>query len=749
MIFQNLYPSEKDKTPEWAQTCVRNISYYGQTNVYFNLERWKTFKNYDIMRGVYDMTPLNYLTNPSSGYALPARWEHYDFINVKFEKIIGDYLSQPLSYYAHITNREGTERKVDLAVRVATERVTAQHRALIKEHTGIDLSDPMVANMSQEEQAKALNMSAKDMIELFTENALDYLINRYNIDEEYIKCLRDICICNKAFTRTRIVNGDPISKRVDPRTAIWDCDINETTINTANWFAEERFLTLSQILQEGRSRYTKEEIAAMKLMTDEYVTSLIKTDPTYEGFYKVSPNGGIRIRVINAVWCSSKLKEFKVSPNPYDPKNPYLQEITDEYREKYTRNYNKLKRDGLIKQYEADDWWEGEMIGYSTFACLGRMPNQPRQQSWGYTKSRSPYKGVIKDPIDGITMSLVDRLEQFQIMWDEVWYNIDFLLGRTNGKVLQYDVAQKPDTLTNAQVMSLAKNHGFVFVDSRKEGVRSNAFNQFSNADMSNTSDIVTLLNVAASIEKMADSIVGLNRGWQGDTKASDTLGNTQNNVMQANSVMRPLYKCHSTLVEQSLNGMADLFKYANWEENQRMSYILDDGSVKSFVIPENFRLDDLGIKLKVGYEEKEKMDKIGMMVNQALASGAIDFEHALDIFDLDTAAEAKATFKKGLEIMQQNRVAQQNAEMQAEHEKTVAEAQKGANAIKVAEINAQATITSTNIKEQAQNDRNVFDKNVEKELTFSKHKNELDKMAFEALNEELPTPKKLETVAE
>lgn len=743
MIIKNLYVPDKDKNTAWAKSVLEDISHYGMHSIEFNRERYKTWKNYEMVKGFYDMAPMAYMTKPF-GDTTPANWHHYDFLRVKLEKILGDWLGHPLEYYAHITNREGHERKLDLATRVATHIVTAPHRAMIQQMTGVDVSDPTVANMSQEDQAAAMGMSKKDMIEEFGENALDYLINRYHIDQEYLRCLWDLCICSKAFMRVKIVNGDPISKRVDPRALIWDCDVDSETLETSAWQAEERYLTVSQILQEGRGLYSDKDIKAIKSLTDDYVSSLIKNNNALIPYFKTSSQGGVRIRVINGIWCSTRMKEFYEQPNPYDEANPVLTEITDQMKEESGFGYRKKVKYGAIKYLEGDDWWEGQMIGYDIFPekAQRRMANQMRNQSYGYAQSPSSYKGVIKDAVDGVTMSIVERMEPILLKLDEVFFNIDFLLGRTNGNVMQYDIAQQPDNLSRSRIITLAKNHGIVFVDSRKEGVRSNAFNQFSTANMSNTADIIVLMQVANGFEAIIDQMIGTNRGWTGDTKASDTLGNTQNDVMQANSIMRPLYNYHSRLIEQSLNGMADLFKYADWTENGRMSFILDDGTVKSFKIPEGFRNDDLGIFYKDGYEQQKKAQEINTMINMSLQSGQLDFGSALNVYDASTAVAKKRIFEQGLAIMQKNKAAQAQSEQAMEGEKNKLEYAKIASSEKIASINAEANITSTNIKEQAITDRNVFDKKVESDLLRIQHGHKLNEIALQAsADEELPEP--------
>lgn len=750
MDFQNLYPEkESSKTFEWASTIVQNISYYAQQNINFNVERYKTFQNYNVVNGIYDVSQFKYFTEPF-GMATPATWRNFDLIRAKYEKIVGDYLDQPLAYGAHITNREGVERKVEMSAKVAAEIVTAPHTKMIHQATGVDTTDPSVAGMSPQSQLAALTMSKKDLIEEFAENALDYLINRYNIDKQYVAALWDMIICSKAFTYTEIINGDPITIRVDPRAIIYDLDcLENNTLDNSAWQAHERYLTVSEILQEYRNFLTKDQVERIKEMTLEFITSLIKDYPLYTSYYKMTYNT-VRIRVIHAVWCSEKSVDFFKTENEYDPENPILREVTDEWKEKNKKFYKKGKEDGSIISMAGDDWWEGTMIGQDLSAKCRRVPNQPRSQNWGGAMSKSPYNGVVHNPIDGITMSLTDRLVPWQTMWNIIWYNVDFLLARTNGKVLQYDISQRPDSLTNAQVITLAKNYGITFIDSRKESVRSNQFNQFSTADMSNTPDVLSLINAATQIETIIDSTIGLNRGWSGDTKASDTLGNTQNNVIQANSTLRPLYQSHATVVEQSLNQMADLFKYAGWESGQRMSYILDDGVQKSFVIPEGFRLDDLGIKFKTGFAEKSKMQTIVDLAAKALQSGALDFENALNMVDASTASEAKAILKRGLDVVKQNQIAQQQAELQNEHEKNVAAAARGQVAIETSKINADSAIAVANIKEKGATDRNIFDKEVEKELTTSNQKSEIDKIAFKALNDaqlqQLPPPAQIQS---
>lgn len=692
MRFADFYVPEKDKTFDWGCRLIDGFSLYGLFNVVYTRERRKDFNNYEFVKGEYRVDQFKYLME-RYGEVTPARMVHYPLLNVKIDKITGDWLEQPFKFYAYVTDKDGVEKKLTTLSKIKAEMLTRPHRAAMEKMTGVDMSNQ---DVYVSPQADPNTFTPKEEMEVFNELYIQDIIMKYDIAREYQKALRDFCICSKGFLYVDIVNGDPVTERIDPRSAIYDFDMMKNDSNNCGWFARERFLSATDIFNEYREWLTKEDVAAIKLMTASNYDTLVGDNADLAHYYMNNTDGTFRIRVVDCWWVSTKEEEWKVTEkeNDFGQINKHYSLLGEDYKKKHKGFYKNLAENGRIVRKEADDCWRGTKIGFSVYTRVERQPNQPRCEKWGWQKSMIPIKFVVADAIDGATMSVVDRGKNVQLMWNVVMFHVDLLLSRSMGNVLTYDLAFMPDSLQKSQVMAYVKNEGFMFYDSRKEGVRDNSRSGgLSSTNASNVGDIVALMQFAEYLERMLDNITGLNRAWQGNMKASDGAHNTANSVQQADSIMRPLYEAHSHLCEMSLNGMANIIKYAHLEEGDRMSFVMDDTIVKNYTVPKGFSLADCGVKLLSGISEAAKMQQLNEMTNAALQSGALDFEGALNTFDAPTATQAKIVFKQGIDIMKKNMAQQQQAENQQAQAALAQKAQAAGTPIEVQKLKSETAI--------------------------------------------------------
>lgn len=722
-MFRNFYVPEKEKTHDWACGIVDQFSHYGLNNATFNSEREKMFNNYEFIVGEYRLDQFTYLTD-RFGEVTPARMVHYDLLNVKLEKLEGDYLEQPFEFYVNILDQMGIERKLWKEAEVKAELETRKYRSHAESLTGM--------NFQNDAAMPENGLNPKDEIEVFNTYAIRYLLDRYNIPNEFKLCLKDLAVCKRAFMFVGMVNGDPVAERIDPRTAIFDYDTNKENSDNMGWFARERYLSVSQIISQYRGKINDEQLKAIESLTDDYIGGLLYQFPDQAVYYQQGTDGNYRIRVVDAWWCAERSLEYRVTEKPNEFENPtkHYALLDHDYKTNHPGWYKKMKKNGeIINNEPSDDWWQGSKVGSATHIAVERMTDQPRQERWGWNKSKAPIKYIIPGAVNGRVLSLVDRCANIQLMWDVVMFHVDFLLSRSLGNIISYDEAFKPDGMTTAEVFAFIKNESISIYDSRKEGIRDNSRSGGLNStNASNMGDIIALFQFLDYLEKVMDNVTGLNRAWSGNMKASDGAHNTANSVSQSDTIMGPLYNSLNMLCEDVLNGMANLIKYAHWEVGERLSYVMDDGIVSHYTVPEDFDLSDCGVKLKVGHLEKAKMDRINQMVDSALQAGAIGFGEALGIFDQETATEAKKAFQSALQVMQKNQAQMQQQQAQASQAVEQTKAQSAAIPLKVQQLKSETEIEVAKIKVNNEQYLKAVDADIQNRLDIRQQKADLVK---------------------
>ncbi len=92
---QNI-PREK-KNEEWVLNCVNSILSYQDTGDRYRNEKVKDHENYLIAEGYFDTKQFEYVTD-MYGITAPARLVNYPIIMPKLDLLVGELISQPLSF---------------------------------------------------------------------------------------------------------------------------------------------------------------------------------------------------------------------------------------------------------------------------------------------------------------------------------------------------------------------------------------------------------------------------------------------------------------------------------------------------------------------------------------------------------------------------------------------------------------------------------------------------------------------------
>jgi hypothetical protein len=722
-LFPSLYVPESGKTRDWCKQMLMAISQYGLSTQALRTEREKDHRNYAMMRGEIDQNEFKYLTN-QYGVVAPARMVHYPIINRKVETLVGEWLGQPMSYGAFISNREGKLRKLDKKVEMAAEILTRDYRKEVESMMGISLAQEELAGQLPEDIERMLEMSGRDGLEEVAYHGLRYLQYKHMLQEVFRKGLYDLCTSCKEFYCVDVWDGDPQVRRVDPRSLIYNVDLDATDLQDLPWVGEERLMTPNEIITEFRHFLKDDDLKTIKELADKGVGDLLKADRSLGDYYVTDDHGQLRIRVVQGQWYSMRPSKVKVSENKYDPDQPFYKILPEDY---------KPKKSDQIETIEFEDLWEGVMIGHEVFIKCRRKPNQPRREEWGYSKTRNSYVGAIKSPVDGMTMSIVDTLYNVSLMYDIVNFHIDLTLSRAGNKAVVYDLAQKPKQYSFAQVVGFAKNAGIVAIDTARDHGQRSAFNQFQQVDFGLSSQITQLINLKQELERTADSL-SISRFREGEMNSSDGAFTTQQALLQSAAMTQPLMTTHYRTMETVLNRLADLIRYA-WKPGDKLSYIMDDNLVQFFEVTDDIYNDEVGIFMQVGSIEKIRKDTIMRMAEAALATKTLDFEHVLDIEDAETASESRRVFKQAMKVVKRQQAEMQQQAAQIEQAKVQNDQAKAQIPLEIQKLKSETEITIADMQVSGAKDTAQIEAELKRDLIDVQGKQKLDETILQEGN--------------
>ena len=702
MATEGIFPKqnipESQKTPEWCKQNILAMLAYQNYTTKFNRERKKDYENYLLYNGVFDPKQFEYVTD-TYGITSPARLVNHPIIAPKIDLLVGEFMSQPLDFTVEAINEAAVVKKLDKKVKLAAEKVLQDVRKEIEAELGIQFEPEDVGLEIPEDIDKFLKLNGREAVEQMVFVGLQHLIQKYSLHHVFKMGLYDISITSKEFYKCGIKQGDPHVRRVDPRALIWDINSDSETLQESAWVAEERFITINEIIDEYSDFLTPEDVVRLEKLRYESKDYFAKYNKPYRWYYQDDASSPMRIRVVTAEWKSIKTLKVKLSENKHDPETPFRKILPDDY---------KPRKGERVEKKPYTDIWTATMIGHDIIVDARSKPNQIRRED-NYAVSSLSYVGVIKNNIDSITLSIVDSLKNIQLLYNIVMYHIELALARSGGKAVVYDTSQKPKGVSLDDVFYHAKNSGVIPINSKQEGNQVGGFNQFQQIDFTLSNSVQQLINLKIMLENTAEHLTGISRAREGFTK-SDAVGVNERSVMQSSLITQPLIANHVRTMGMVMNQLGDLMKIA-WGDGKRVAHFMGEAGAKMMKVTSDIKNSDYAIYVKNSSKDRKDKEKIEVLGQQILSgAGAEGFLQLIKVMNSVNAKDAEVTLEQGLEAIQKSQEAQQQQAMEMQQQAAQAEqAAKQADMqlkqmeidakIKVAEIDANALIESTRMK--------------------------------------------------
>jgi hypothetical protein len=743
-IFPKQNIPESQKTKEWCKDNIRAMLSYQNYTTKLSRERKKDYENYLLYNGVFDTKTFEYVTN-TYGVSSPARLVNHPIIAPKIDLLVGEFMSQPLEFTVEAINEAAINKKLDRKVAIVAEKIMRGVRREMEAELEISFEDEDVGVQEMPEDIdKFLKLNGREQVEQLVYLGIQHLIQKYQLHHVFKQGLYDMAIVSKSFYNIYIKNGDPFPRRVDPRSLIYDVSSDVENLQDSSWVAEERFLTISEVIDEFSDFLSEEDILKIEKMRYEGQNSLDRYNKPYQWYYKDDNSSPMRIRVVKSCWKSIKMLKVKLSENKYDPDRPFRKILPDNY---------KVRKGDNIEKKAYNDIWTATMIGHDIVIDARSMPNQVRREE-NYSESKLPYVGVIKNNIDGITLSIVDSLKNIQILYNIVMYHIELTLARSGGKAVVYDTSQKPNGISLDDVFYHAKNSGVIPINTKQEGNQVGGFNQFQQIDFTLSNSVQQLINLKMMLEDTAEKLTGISRAREGFTKSSSAVGVNERSVMQSSLVTQPLIANHVRTIDMVFNYMSDLMKIC-WNDGNKVVHFMGETGAEMMKMLGDIKNNDYSIWVNNSSKDRQMKDKIEAIGQQILSgAGTEGFLQILKVMNAVNAKDAEVILEQGLDAMknQEMQMQQQQAEAQqqmaqAQQQQAQADAQfKQAELetkIKVAEINAQAMVDTTKLKidggQETQDFRHQHDAN----MKMAQESNEIKQKEADARLERQPQQQK------
>ena len=182
-----------------------------------------------------------------------------------------------------------------------------------------------------QEIEKYYDYEYKDLLEEMMEGGLDYLIQKYDLRTVVSNAFTDLLVTDKPYFCIDFAkNGkDPSMRRVSPLNLYYSNDDDVDWIDECEWVAEERWMTVAQIMDEFAGELTAEEVEKIQNIARSSTTPYSNSNKwayeaenhTPSGNVECGPGGmqggyedyGNRIRVIYGTWIGQAKLRYKKS----------------------------------------------------------------------------------------------------------------------------------------------------------------------------------------------------------------------------------------------------------------------------------------------------------------------------------------------------------------------------------------------------------------------------------------------------
>ena len=657
--------------------------------------------NYDLLNGKLHMEDLAAIINPDSLKAgfIPERIQHYPIMNSKLDVLRGEESKRPFDWRQIITNPNAISKIQEDKVAEAMDRLTSW----IKDQ-----------NLSEEESQKELQKldqylkyNWKDSREIGCNELLKHYILQYNMPFLFNQGFMDAMAVGEEIYQCDIVGGEPYIERLNPlKIRVFKSGFSNK-IEDADVIIYEDYWSPGKVIDTYYDSLSKKDMEYLENLPSNigqaYADSLDNIDERYgfvnqsmvsdeitpQGFYSdfsnlfnEAPNTSLlpydlagNIRVIKLFWKSRRMiKKIKY----YDENGEEQFKLRDET---YICNKEKGEEEESMWVNQA---WEGVKIGTDIYINM-----RPRvvQYSSLSNPSRCHFGiiGSIYNLNESRPFSLVDRMKQYNYLYDAVHDRLNKMMARNWGKIIQLDLAKVPSGWDMDKWLYYAKTMGLAVTDSFKEGnygaatgkivgALNNAQSGVIDADWGN--NIQQYISILEYIKTEMGEISGINKQREGQVSNRETVGGVERATLQSSHITEWLFVTHEDVKRRALDCFVETAKIALKGRSKKFEYIASDYSRQILEVDGNtFAECDYGTVMDNGPKAQELSQKLDMLAQAALQNSALSFSTIMNLYSSASLAEKQRLIEEDeRQIQERNQQAQQQ---QLEQQQQIAQMQE------------------------------------------------------------------------
>lgn len=672
------------KTIEWGKSVIDEFD-----NIMLSQgssrETAKSKKaSYDLLNGIITPEDFEYVLNPYGikKNEFPAELRHYDIISPKIQLLLGEEIKRPFNWRVSSKSPDATtkflKKKTEMYIQLLNEMVAGEEQST-----------------TPREIDKFMTYEYKDAEEKTANDILKYLFEELALARLFNIGFSDSLIVGEEIYKVENQAGRPYVRICNPLNISIIADPNSNLIEDAEVIREERWLTLSSILDEFHPWLEDKDISKLE---NEYRNRegtntsgihypesklLIYGEQSYMDSIKdvntVDANGNVR--VLNLEWKSMHRVGFLTN----EEGDMDLIDIENFPIPDYAVK-TFIKRDGKkVTQYVFDGttveehWittrWEGTKVGKDIYLKIRPVPYQRRDMD-NPSISKSTYIGFIYNARNSKGTSLIQRMKPFSYLYDIIYWRTELAFAKSKGKVPIIDIAQIPKSegFDLDLILYYMDAMGVMVINSLEKDEKSgdtSSFNQYAAQDLSMGNYINQHVLMLNKIEEQLGELSGVSRQRQGQVQTSELVGNVERAVIQSSHITEYWFYWHNEVKKSVLQALLDVTK-AVWP-TKKINYVASDGARLMLDLSKSeFAATEFGLFVNNSAKDDKIISTIEQLASQAVQAGTATLADIVTIMQEDSIL----AMKKQLEMFDQKRAESAQAAQQAEQAGIEAELQ-------------------------------------------------------------------------
>ena len=683
---QRLPFNQKDK--KWRRDCVDHAdrhSFYNNERVRKNLQT--KVINLNLYNGIVDVRDLTNVVNPHQIDAtfIPDNIPHHPIMVPKIELLVGEEIKRRFDWSVIVTNPDAITKKEEDK----------------KQYLFQKLSEYLQSNYSDEElqvKMKELEEDMKynwqDIREKMANQILKHYWQEQRFELKFNNGFKDALIFAEEIYQCDIIHGEPVLEKLNPLKVHSVRSGNSDKIEDSSIIIIQDHWSPHKIIDVYHDELKPQDIdyildystvTSTGNYSDDQNNHILLRDALntgVEGMYDTifnlaEINGHFfgsnytdetgNIRVLRVFWKSLKLVK----------KVKYYDELGEEQYKIMSEEYIPNKDLGEeVTNLWVNEWWEGVKIGKDIYLNI-----KPRKVQ--YNKINNPSYchpgiiGQIYNTNQGKAVSLVDRMKNYQYMYDVIWDRLNKAIATNYGKIMELDIAKVPENWEVEKWLHFAFVNKIAVIDSFKEGNQGAATGKLA-GNMNNQGDRVMNMETGSYIQQHIQllefikmemgEIAGVSQQRQGQVSNRETVGGVERAVNQSSHITEYWFMLHEQCKLRVLETFLETAKIALKGNNKKVQYILDDQTIQVLNLDaDEFCEPDYGIILSSSSKTNELEQMIKQNAQAFLQNGG-NLSTLMDIYFSPSLMDMRRKLEKAEELIhQRNSEASQQQAQQAQ----------------------------------------------------------------------------------